>query len=52
MTNIIGDDVLDLQEFFCSGERKVHLYGKEHALPDRKMGHITRRWNTSDARTM
>ena len=51
MTNIIGDEVSRWHEHFNSPDRKVHLYGKSEALPGRKMGHITRRWNTSDKRT-
>jgi 5-(carboxyamino)imidazole ribonucleotide synthase len=42
MENLIGDDVLRLQELAAQPNVMVHLYGKAEARPGRKMGHFTR----------
>uniref|UniRef100_E6VNU1 N5-carboxyaminoimidazole ribonucleotide synthase n=1 Tax=Rhodopseudomonas palustris (strain DX-1) TaxID=652103 RepID=E6VNU1_RHOPX len=41
MTNLIGDDVHDYGRWLTVPGATVHLYGKRHALPGRKMGHVT-----------
>ncbi|PZA13123.1 5-(carboxyamino)imidazole ribonucleotide synthase [Rhodopseudomonas palustris] len=41
MTNLIGDDVHDYPRWLTVPGATVHLYGKRHALPGRKMGHVT-----------
>jgi 5-(carboxyamino)imidazole ribonucleotide synthase len=41
MQNLIGDDVLDLQQWAEKPNVYIHLYGKTEAKPGRKMGHIT-----------
>ncbi|NEW94366.1 5-(carboxyamino)imidazole ribonucleotide synthase [Rhodopseudomonas sp. BR0M22] len=41
MTNLIGDDVHDYARWLSVPGATVHLYGKRHALPGRKMGHVT-----------
>ncbi|NTF43179.1 5-(carboxyamino)imidazole ribonucleotide synthase [Rhizobium rhizogenes] len=41
MTNLIGDDILALQEWLRLDDAFVHLYGKTEARPGRKMGHVT-----------
>lgn len=41
MTNLIGDDILGLQEWLRRDDVLVHLYGKTEARPGRKMGHVT-----------
>lgn len=41
MTNLIGDDILDLPEWLKRKNAYVHLYGKAEARPGRKMGHVT-----------
>jgi 5-(carboxyamino)imidazole ribonucleotide synthase len=42
MKNLIGDDVEKWREVLSEPNAKLHLYGKEKALPGRKMGHVTR----------
>jgi 5-(carboxyamino)imidazole ribonucleotide synthase len=42
MTNLIGDDVEKWRELAAEPDTAVHLYGKAHARPGRKMGHVTR----------
>ncbi|WP_172329300.1 5-(carboxyamino)imidazole ribonucleotide synthase [Mangrovicoccus sp. HB161399] len=42
MLNLIGDDVLKVQEFAADGATAIHLYGKAEARPGRKMGHVNR----------
>lgn len=42
MTNLVGDDVLAVPTWLADPRAKVHLYGKEHARPGRKMGHVNR----------
>ena len=40
MTNILGDDVLNLERFLTNGKSAIHLYGKQDIKPGRKMGHV------------
>jgi 5-(carboxyamino)imidazole ribonucleotide synthase len=42
MKNLIGDDVHAWREILAEPAAKLHLYGKRHARPGRKMGHVTR----------
>ena len=42
MKNLIGSDVEKWREAVTEPNAKLHLYGKEKALPGRKMGHVTR----------
>lgn len=42
MTNLIGREVDNWQEFSSDRDSMVHLYGKAEARPGRKMGHINR----------
>jgi 5-(carboxyamino)imidazole ribonucleotide synthase len=41
MTNLIGDDILDVPGWLAKKDVLVHLYGKTEARPGRKMGHVT-----------
>lgn len=41
MDNLIGDDILRVQDIAASGAA-IHLYGKAEARPGRKMGHVNR----------
>jgi 5-(carboxyamino)imidazole ribonucleotide synthase len=41
MTNLIGDDILDLPIWLSRKDVLVHLYGKTEARQGRKMGHVT-----------
>jgi 5-(carboxyamino)imidazole ribonucleotide synthase len=42
MKNLIGTDVEKWREWLIDPAAKLHLYGKQDALPGRKMGHVTR----------
>jgi 5-(carboxyamino)imidazole ribonucleotide synthase len=42
MTNLIGADVAKWRELAAEPDTAIHLYGKAHARPGRKMGHVTR----------
>ena len=42
MTNLIGDDVAAWPALLAERGAHLHLYGKRHARPGRKMGHVTR----------
>jgi len=42
MRNLIGDDVQAWREILSEPGAKLHLYGKRHPRPGRKMGHVTR----------
>jgi 5-(carboxyamino)imidazole ribonucleotide synthase len=42
MKNLIGEDVDAWREILAEPGAKLHLYGKHHARPGRKMGHVTR----------
>ncbi len=41
MTNLIGDDILDYEQWLTVPGATVHLYGKGTPRPGRKMGHVT-----------
>src|SRR5205823_11713853 len=41
MTNLIGDDILDYEQWLTRPGATVHLYGKGAPRPGRKMGHVT-----------
>jgi 5-(carboxyamino)imidazole ribonucleotide synthase len=41
MTNLIGDDVNDYEQWLTVPGATVHLYGKGPPRPGRKMGHVT-----------
>ena len=40
MQNLIGDDVLKIDELLKDKNAKLHLYGKEKIADGRKMGHV------------
>lgn len=42
MENLIGDEAATWLELAAEPEACLHLYGKHHAHPGRKMGHVTR----------
>ncbi len=42
MTNLIGAEVDDYARWLTVPGASVHLYGKAHARPGRKMGHVNR----------
>ncbi len=42
MTNLIGADVESWRDLLAEPGAHLHLYGKHHARPGRKMGHVTR----------
>ena len=42
MKNLIGDGVKDWLAVLAEPNARLHLYGKAHARPRRKMGHVTR----------
>jgi len=42
MKNLIGADIEKWREAVNDPLQKIHLYGKDEALPGRKMGHVTR----------
>jgi 5-(carboxyamino)imidazole ribonucleotide synthase len=41
MTNLIGDDINDYEQWLTVPGASVHLYGKGAPRPGRKMGHVT-----------
>ncbi|WGS20216.1 MULTISPECIES: 5-(carboxyamino)imidazole ribonucleotide synthase [unclassified Bradyrhizobium] len=41
MTNLIGDDILNYEQWLTVPGATVHLYGKGAPRPGRKMGHVT-----------
>jgi 5-(carboxyamino)imidazole ribonucleotide synthase len=41
MTNLIGDDINDYEQWLTVPGATVHLYGKGSPRPGRKMGHVT-----------
>ncbi|GGE38741.1 N5-carboxyaminoimidazole ribonucleotide synthase [Agaricicola taiwanensis] len=49
MTNLIGDEVLDLDRWLEDPRASLHLYGKTEVRAGRKMGHITRVLPEEDA---
>jgi 5-(carboxyamino)imidazole ribonucleotide synthase len=42
MKNLIGADIEKWREAINDPLQKIHLYGKDDALPGRKMGHVTK----------
>lgn len=42
MTNLIGDEIDEIERWLTVPGASVHLYGKTDARPGRKMGHVTR----------
>jgi 5-(carboxyamino)imidazole ribonucleotide synthase len=42
MQNLIGDDILAVEDWARQKDVLIHLYGKTEPRPGRKMGHITR----------
>ncbi|HEV8016638.1 MAG TPA: 5-(carboxyamino)imidazole ribonucleotide synthase [Stellaceae bacterium] len=42
MKNLIGGDVEKWRDAINDPLQKIHLYGKDQALPGRKMGHVTK----------
>ncbi|MEQ9111710.1 MAG: 5-(carboxyamino)imidazole ribonucleotide synthase [Rhodospirillaceae bacterium] len=42
MTNLLGDEILDLDKYYADPAYQVYVYGKTEARPGRKMGHVTR----------
>ena len=42
MTNLIGDDVLQVSELARDAGLALHLYGKAEVRPGRKMGHVNK----------
>ena len=40
MINLIGEEVLDIEKYYRNNNAKIHLYGKEQVIANRKMGHI------------
>ena len=41
MTNLIGDEINEYEEWLSTPGATVHVYGKGTARPGRKMGHVT-----------
>jgi 5-(carboxyamino)imidazole ribonucleotide synthase len=41
MTNLIGDDINDYEQWLTVPGASIHLYGKGLPRPGRKMGHVT-----------
>jgi len=41
MSNLIGDDIRDYEQWLTVPGTTVHLYGKGSPRPGRKMGHVT-----------
>jgi 5-(carboxyamino)imidazole ribonucleotide synthase len=42
MRNLIGEEADDWRDILAEPDMSLHLYGKLHARPGRKMGHVTR----------
>jgi len=42
MTNLLGDEIDDLDGLLADPSCRVHVYGKAHPRPGRKMGHVNR----------
>lgn len=42
MTNLLGDEAHDWAKLAAEPDTALHLYGKTHARPGRKMGHFNR----------
>jgi 5-(carboxyamino)imidazole ribonucleotide synthase len=41
MTNLIGDEINDYEQWLTVPGATIHLYGKGPPRPGRKMGHVT-----------
>jgi 5-(carboxyamino)imidazole ribonucleotide synthase len=41
MTNLIGEEILEYEQWLTVPGATVHLYGKGPPRPGRKMGHVT-----------
>ena len=41
MTNLIGDEINDYEQWLTVPGATVHIYGKDPPRPGRKMGHVT-----------
>ncbi len=41
MTNLLGDEIYDLDRYYADPSCHVYIYGKAEARPKRKMGHVT-----------
>ena len=41
MINLIGEEAEEYARWLAEPHAKVHLYGKAHVRPGRKMGHVT-----------
>jgi 5-(carboxyamino)imidazole ribonucleotide synthase len=42
MANLLGEEALGAEAVLGDPRARLHLYGKRHAAPGRKMGHVTR----------
>ncbi len=42
MVNLIGDEINDFSRWLNTPGATIHIYGKDKAVPGRKMGHATR----------
>ena len=42
MRNLVGEEADDWRDILAEPDMSLHLYGKLHARPGRKMGHVTR----------
>ena len=42
MSNLLGEEILKFPLLLAEKNSFVHLYGKQHIHPQRKMGHVTR----------
>lgn len=42
MTNLLGDEIYDLDRYYNDPSCHVYVYGKSSARPGRKMGHVTK----------
>jgi 5-(carboxyamino)imidazole ribonucleotide synthase len=42
MTNLLGEEACQWEAILADPAAHLHLYGKSHAAPGRKMGHVTR----------
>ena len=48
MHNLIGDEADAWAKILAEPGACLHLYGKAHARPGRKMGHVTRIFSRED----
>jgi 5-(carboxyamino)imidazole ribonucleotide synthase len=49
MTNLLGDEIHKWRQFAAEENARFHDYGKRQARPGRKMGHVNRFFNASEA---